>query len=155
MDKKERAKIIAVKLEEVLERVTTEKQANAEKLVEELIKTTGFKNITNEKDNLDMKRDALEKQLDAIRATIYATPELKGMNLHISTNKNYDDKKTNISISFNHNCCGNPAIVSSDVMTHLTRYRNTEDKVLAKVVKEAFALLLEDDAERMAKFLEL
>lgn len=176
MDKKERARIIAVKLEEVLHDINMEKykelQAQKERILkdpelEKLLKQydANRKALNTMADNLDEVAEMMTERLikenakDSIVFTI---------NFHSGIDR-YDHRigepSLSASMSKRHPNGymesineGEPTrliISSTDVVTELTRHRNTDNQRLRKIVNEAFHLLLEDDADRMTKFLQL
>jgi hypothetical protein len=175
MDKIERAKIIAVKLEEVLHDNAMEAHLRRQEETKRMLEHPDIKKILKQYDAnrkaLNTMADDLKKVVDGLNTTLEKrkTLDQTTAKMHVKTGVDsypYKVDEPSVYITYTtkrngweetvSNCAPNkPIIPHSEVMTQLTRHRNSNNPRVRLVVNEAFHLLLEDDAERMTKFLDL
>ena len=170
MDKVERAKIIAVKMEEVLTEERTrelkEKFDIARAAAESAELMAAVKQYNANAKALETMRNNLETIVKKADERLRPKDGKRTMSISLNATrlgKHYNaqvvpviyDNINGYTQTFTSTDIAPVQIAHGDVVAVLTRNRNTENPRIRKIVNEAFHLLLEDDAPRMQKFLNL
>jgi len=162
MDKVERARIIAVKMEELLTEEQMKDWERKKKALEKWFSEQPevkkmFKQYCANKAALKTMREKIDAYVEALSKRLPPDAELRfydgrdnstptlDVNL-MTTHRGYRD-------------AGQPPgpiqIAHSEVVTVLTKHRNSDNPRIRKAVEEGLHLMLEDDMKRMQKFLNL
>lgn len=161
MDKKERSRIVAVKLEEVLIEEWKKENDEVQAKAQAWLDTT---TLQSERKQANAMIKAAKTAIKNLELKISEADEFlkeQGESFNVSMYVPYDHQEELNEISLSNRSearnRGNekPVIQHQEIITELTRRRNSPNARIRRIVDEGYHLLLEDDTDRMQKFLAL
>ena len=155
MDKKERGRIIAVKLQEVLEAEKERKDAENAKETAKLIQSNNF---LGEMIKMDLQLERMTKARDTYRkeCKAYAKDIVEHFkNKTVPFKLNYSTYGSYYGTDISPKTISVPTIEHNNILTDLMSLRSSENERIREVVKAGMNLILNDDMEAMEKFMEM